>query len=278
MFRMRISAVMLVVLLLASGAPFLPAQGRWEFGVHYSRWSLNLAKSWIEDSLNDTVASDLKDRIMEDIQTDYPSKNETGYSQKIAFDSSGENYGAEVRFYPGGRHGSFSLGFSVEKSTMRVSLPKVEASLEWEDEITHEAGTFDADATGEFVLKPLSFHLSLRWDIFPRARFHPYATVGIGAATAGAINKATYSYSYNGTLNVPGEPPKDYSGSESKTLKELRDEQEAKGEDFSIPINFVPFIQLNLGFKGELTDNVHLLVDAGVWDGFLLRAGIAFRF
>jgi hypothetical protein len=161
---------------------------------------------------------------------------------------------------------------------MKVSLPEVEASLEFEDEISHQTGTFNGNATGEFILKPLSFHLSLRWDIFPSARFHPYMTLGVGAATAGAINKATYSYSYTGTLNVPGNPPKEYSGSDSKTLKELRDEQEAKGEDFSIPIHFLPFFQLNLGLKGQLTDNLSLLVDAGVWDGFLLRAGVAFRF
>jgi len=278
MLRTRILVVILAVFSFASGAPYLRAQGHWEFGIHYSGWSLNLAKSMIEDSLSDTVASDLKDRILEDIQADYPSKTETGYNQKIAFDSSGDNYGAEVRFYPGGQNGSFSLGFSLEKSTMKVSLPEVGASLEWEDAITHQTGTFDANATGQFIIKPLSLHLSLRWDIFPSARFHPYVTVGVGATTAKAIDKATYSYSYTGTLNVPGDPPKEYSGSESKTLKELRDEQEAKGEDFSIPLHFLPFVQLNLGLKGRITDYIHLLVDAGVWDGFLLRAGIALRF
>jgi hypothetical protein len=278
MSRTRIFAVMLAVFSLASGAPFLRAQGHWEFGIHYSRWSLNLVKSLIEDSLSDTVASDLKDKILEDIQADYPSKKETGYSQKIAFDSSGDNFGAEVRFYPGGRHGSFSLGFSVEKSTMKVNLPEVEATLEWEDEITHQTGTFNGNATGEFLLKPLSFHLSVRWDIFPSAGLHPYITLGVGAATGKAIDKATYSFSYTGTLNVPGDPPKEYSGSDSKTLKELKDEQEAKGEDFSIPLHFLPFVQLNLGLKGRLTDDIYLLVDAGVWDGFLLRAGVAFCF
>ena len=278
MSRTRIFAAMLAVFSFASGAPFLRAQGHWEFGVHYSRWSLNLVKSLIEDSLNDTVASDLKDKILKDIQADYPSKKETGYGQKIAFDSSGDNYGAEVRFYPGGRHGSFSLGFSVEKSTMKVSLSEVAASLEWEDEITHMTGMFNGNATGEFLLKPLSFHLSFRWDIFPSARLHPYVTLGVGASTAKAIDIATYSYSYTGTLNVPGDPPKEYAGSDSKTLKELKDEQEAKGEDFAIPVNFVPFVQLSLGLKGRLTDNIYLLVDAGVWDGFLLRSGVAFRF
>ena len=278
MSRTRIVAVVSAILFLASGAPFLRAQGHWEFGVHYSRWSLNLVKSLIEDSLNDTVASDLKEKFLKDIQADYPSIIETGYSQNIVFDSSGDNYGAEVRFYPGGRYGSFSLGLAVEKSTMKVGFPEVTGSLDLEDGITHTTGAFHGNAAGEFLLKPLSFHLSLRWDIFPTAGLHPYITLGVGASTAKAIDIATYSYSYTGTLNVPGDPPKEYAGSDSKTLKELKDEQEAKGEDFAIPVNFVPFVQLSLGLKGRLTDNIYLLVDAGVWDGFLLRSGVAFRF
>ena len=52
---------------------------------------------------------------------------------------------------------------------------------------------------------------------------------------------------------------------------------EADGEDFFLP-GFIPFIQINLGLKAEITDNLHLLVDAGIWNGFLLRGGIAFRF
>lgn len=278
MSRTRIFAVVLMVFSLASGAPILRASGQWEFGVHYSRWSLNLVKPLIEDSLNDTVASDLKDRFLKDIQADHPSIRESGYSQNVTFDSSGDNYGAEVRFYPGGRHGSFSLGFSVEKSTMKVSFPEVAGSLELEDEITHTTGSFEGNAQGEFLLKPLSFHLSLRWDIFPSAGLHPYITLGVGASTAEAIDRATYSYSYTGTLSLPGHPPEEYADSESKTLKELKEELDAKGEDFPIPVNFVPFFQLNLGLKGRLTDNIHLLVDAGIWNGFLLRAGIAFRF
>ncbi len=258
--------------------PGLWAQGKWEFGFHYSRWSLNIIKPCVEESLNDTVASDLKDKFLEDIRADYPSLVERGYDQRTVFDSSGDNYGAEVRYYPGGRNGSFSVGFSMERSTMKVGIPEATSTLDLEDPQTHTNGTFTGNASGEFLLKPLSFHLSLRWDIFPSAGLHPYVTVGVGASTAKAIDTATYSYAYTGTLSVPGGPSRSYASSESKTLRELIDEQEAKGEDFVLPVNFVPFVQLNVGLKGRLTENIHLLVDAGVWDGFLLRAGLAFRF
>jgi hypothetical protein len=271
-----ISGGLLAGLLLA--VPGLRAQGNWEFGFHYSRWSLNIVKPYVEDSLNETVASDLKDKFLNDIRADYPSLVERGYSQRTVFDSSGDNYGAEVRFYPGGRNGSFSVGLSVEKTSMKVGIPEASGTLELEDTITRRTGTFEGKASGEFLLKPLSFHLSLRWDIFPSGGLHPYVTVGVGASTAGAINTATFGYTYTGTLSVPGGPSREYSASESKTLRQFIDERKAEGEKFVLPVSFVPFFQLSLGLKGRLTENVHILVDAGVWDGFLLRAGLAYRF
>jgi hypothetical protein len=278
MSRTRLFAAVSAVFFLASIAPFLRAQGHWEFGAHYSKWGINLFKSVIEGAINDALESNLRDNFLEKIQSDYPSLRNTGYKQTVSFDSSGNNYGFEIRYYPGGNNGSFSIGLSVEKTTMKVALTEVSSSMTLEDDITRKKAGFEGTAGGEFMLKPLSFHFSLRWDIFPSAGLHPYITFGGGASTAEGFNNASTSYEYNGTLAVPGNPPETYSGSENKTIKQLKDEQEAKGEDFSIPINFIPFVQLNLGLKGRLTDNLHVLVDAGIWDGFLLRAGVAFRF
>ncbi len=266
------------LIILAVTGSFLQAQGKWEFGFHYSRWSLNLIKPYVEDSLNDSVATDLKDKFLEDIRADYPSLVERGYSQRTVFDSSGDNYGAEVRYYPGGRNGSFSVGVSVERTSMKVGLPEASSTLDLEESVSHRTGTFQGIASGEFLIKPTSFHLSVRWDIFPSAGLHPYVTVGVGASTARAIDTGRFAYTYAGTLSVPGGPSREYLGGESKTLRQLIDEQKAEDEEFVLPVNFVPFFQLNLGLKGRLTENIHLLVDAGVWDGFLLRAGLAFRF
>ena len=258
--------------------PDLLAQGKWEFGFHYSRWSLNLIKPYVEDSLNDTVADELKEKILADLRADRPSLIERGFDQRTVFDSSGDNYGAEVRYYPGGSNGSFSIGFSVEKTSMKVAVPEASVRLDLEDAITHVTGTFQGNAFGEFRLKPLSFHLSLRWDIFPSAGFHPYVTVGVGASTAKALDTATYHYEYAGELSVPGYPSKEYADGETKTLRQVIDEEEAEGEESFLPVNFVPFVELNVGLKGRITENLHLLVDAGVWDGFLIRAGLAYRF
>lgn len=263
-------------LVLAAQAPPAGAQGHLEVGFHYSRWSINLLRSFIEGGLNDALETDLKDSILEDIQADYPNLEEIAYSQEVAFDSSGDNFGFEVRWYPGGSDGSFSLGLSIEKTTMKVAVPEISASLSLRDAISSEEGHFAASSGGEFLIKPLSFHLSFRWDIIPSSVVHPYVTFGLGVATGTALEEARVTYSYSGDLILPGQSPEHYEDSVSKTLKQLKDELELEGEDFFLP-GFLPFIQLNLGLKARLSQNIHLLVDAGIWDGFLLRGGVSVR-
>lgn len=233
----------------------------------------------IEENLSNSLETDLKKKFLDDIQSDFPLLTEKSYSQKVEFDSGGDNFGFEVRWYPGGAHGSFSLGLSVEKTTMRVSIPEVSASLGLEDAVSSPPKTanFQARAESEFLIKPLSFHLSFRWDILPSSRVHPYITLGVGAAAGTALEEAEVSYSYSGDLVITGENPEHYDDSVKKSLKQLKEDLEAEGEEFFLP-GFLPFIQLNVGIKGIITQNVHFLMDAGIWDGFLIRGGIAFRF
>lgn len=253
------------------------SQGKIEFGFHYSQWSIDILRPLIEKEIGNAFESEVKDKFLNDIQGDYPAFRETGYSQKIIFDSSGANYGFEIRWYPGGRYGSMSIGLSVEKTTMRVALPEVSAEMSGKDEQTGKSGSFQGRASAEFLLKPLSFHLSFRWDIKPSWVIHPYITLGLGAATGTALEEAKLSYSYSGDLNIEGESPEHYEDEVSKTLKQLKDELQEEGEDFFLP-GVIPFVQLNLGLKGTLTNNIHLLLDVGIWNGFLLRGGIALRF
>ncbi len=252
------------------------AQGHFEFNLHYGRWSMNLLRPIIEDMLNEALEEHLKKNFLEDIQADHPELVEKAYSQQVRFDSSGANYGLELRWYPGGENGSFSLGLAVEKTSMKVGLPEVSAAYELEETLSHQKADFAGRASGEFLIKPLSFHLSFRWDIIPSSPVHPFLTFGVGASGGSALEQSTLSYSYEGTLRVTGKPEEGYSGGETKTLQELKSEREAEGEDFPLP-GFFPFIQLDIGLKARLTRNLHLLVAAGIWDGFLLRGGLSLR-
>jgi|YNPNPStandDraft_1061719.scaffolds.fasta_scaffold65812_1 hypothetical protein len=271
-----IAGLFLPISLLYFCPPAAPAQGHFEFNFHYGRWSMNLLRPVIEDILSDALEGQVKKNFLEDIQAEHPELREKGYSQTVRFDSSGDNYGFELRWYPGGANGSFSLGLAVEKTTMKVALPEVSGTLSLEETISYKTAEFNGRASGEFSIKPLSFHLSFRWDLFPSSPVHPFITFGLGASGGAALRESTLSYSYEGTLKIAGETDEAFSGGATKTIEELRKEREAEGEGFPLP-GFFPFVQLDLGLKAKLTPNLHLFLAAGIWDGFLLRGGIALR-
>jgi len=270
-------ALVLIVSFLLTWAPALMAQGgHFEFSGHYGRWSLNLLGHTAEKLINDAIDTELQDRILESIQEDYPNLALTAYDQALSFDSSGDDFGAGFRWYPGGHHGSFSLGVSVEKSTFKV-LPTATAHMELQDTGTLETAVFDGAAEANAVIKAMSFLLTVRWDLFPRSVIHPYLTFGGGISTSKALDDSSVAYTYSGQLTGGSIPAETVEGSETKTLRQLRDEALADDEnDVPIP-NFIPFIQLNLGLKARLTKSIHLFVDAGVFNGFMASGGIALR-
>ncbi len=269
-FRSVLKIIPAFLLVFLAVGPNLSADGHFELSFHYSRWSIDILGDIIEDAVSDAIENELEDTISEDIKNEY-GLDLVSYSQTVDFDSSGDNYGFEVRWYPGGQYGSFSMGLSVEKTSMKVGFKEITTDLELSDN-----STFQGNATGEFLINPLSFHLSFRWDILPASQITPYITLGAGAASFSSIENDGVSYSYSGKLERPGFAPETESGGESKTIKEIQDELEAEGDDF-LPLPFLPFIQLNLGLKGKITQNIHLMVDAGIWNGFLIRGGIAIR-
>jgi hypothetical protein len=267
---------MAAFLLLFSGQA-LSAKGKLELSFHYSSWSVDILRSTIENALNDALKTEFKEKFIDEIQKDLPDWLALSWSQKVSFESGGNNYGFELRWYPSGEYGSFSVGLSVEKTKMKLSLTEVSGMLTARNVKTNETASGEAKFSGDLVINPLSFHLSFRWDIFPRSRVHPYVTFGFGASTPGAIDELEVNYRYGGTFYPP--PPdhtETYQGEDTKTGKQLRELAEDEGEEF--PINFLPFVQLNFGLKAVLTSNFHLLIDVGIWDGLLLRGGVAFRF
>ena len=262
------------------------AQGHFEFSVHYGSWGLNLLKGVIDKATSSAI---------ENLMTDMIEKDHSDVSKNYAnatsdFDSGGSNYGFEVRWYPGGENGSFSIGLSVEKTSMRINMKNVQAdmSVSYRDfgDPMFKTAQFQGVGSGEFTMHPLSYHFSIRWDIVPSGRIHPYITFGLGIASGRYLDEATLVYSVSGIMTNPDGstetfPTAGESGSGTKTLKEVRqqadEDAQAQGKSSDIPFWFVPFVQLHVGLKAKITPNIHLLIDGGILDGFILRAGIAVR-
>ncbi|MDI6698713.1 MAG: hypothetical protein QME85_07245 [Candidatus Saccharicenans sp.] len=271
--RKRI-ALSIIFLLSIFSTPLL-ADGHLEFNVHFSYWTLNVVRGLVEKMVSDTLESDLKDRFLEQIQADYPALVESGYQQDVNFDAPGHNIGFELRFYPGGRGGAFSLGLAVEQTTMKISFPSVAARLDLVDLNLNQTATFNGQASGQFIIKPLSFHLNMRWEFLPSRAVSPYLTIGAGISTSKSFFDASYHYEYNGTLILPDSSTEQYSDSDSRTLRQIKEERLAEGKDF--PLNFLPIFQFNLGLRARLSRALNLVADVGIFDGFLLRGGLSFR-
>ncbi|HUT08127.1 MAG TPA: hypothetical protein VMY15_04720, partial [Candidatus Latescibacteria bacterium] len=104
--RVRLFVFCLSLALFLAAVPTLQAQGHFEFGGHYGRWSLNLLGNTAEKLLNDATKDEIQDRILTDIQDSYPGLTLMSYDQTLNFNSSGDDFGFGFRFYPGGHRGS----------------------------------------------------------------------------------------------------------------------------------------------------------------------------
>lgn len=82
----RITAIIITVVFLMIP---VKAKGMFEFGFHYSSWNVNM------------IAPLLEDEIIPEIEYWDPEYG------SLTFDSNGNNYGFEFRFFPGGKDGSF---------------------------------------------------------------------------------------------------------------------------------------------------------------------------
>jgi hypothetical protein len=235
--------------------------GKLEVEVHYGLWTLDPIKSLFEEDIIDEIANEISKEIRIKINESGYDVAEVGKDHNLVFGSSGSVYGFELRFYPGGRYSSFSLGLSIEKTHMSA---KVEGPVT----VQFNDGSYaEMDAEGNIELNPLFTNLSFRWDIKPSWAVTPYFVLGLGVA---ALN-GEVSYKYNGTYFWAG-------GTEDHEDEDTRDIKEAEEDtDFNMP-NILPLLQITLGVRAEVIPHLHLRAEAGIWDGIILRAGIAYKF
>ncbi len=266
--------ILLFSLIFLFLSPSLFAQGNFEFGFHLGRWGINFAESILSSGLEDTLPDILTDLAQEH---DDNLQDMDFYLDDFSFNSGKSNWGIEVRWYPGGWGRSFSLGFSVERTSILISS-ELSARLEMMvfDQGEERDATFNIDSEGQFEIKPTSFHFHFRWDIFPLARIRPFFTFGVGIAGLKPVQNALLTASLSGELQIEGEETEHFDESVNKTLKEIEDDAIAEGEEAFLPAT-LPFIQLNFGLKGEINRNFYLILETGIFNGFIFRGGIAFR-
>ncbi len=235
--------------------------GYFEVDVHFGFWSVDPVKGAFESTLTKKAANEIRDSLTEKLNdmaggNFYPSF----YEQSLSFNSEGSNYGFEVRYYPLGRRGAMSIGFSLEKTRIKLLL-KGPVTQTYAD---GSVAAVEGDATVE--TNPLTTNLTFRWDLFPSWNITPYVVVGFGL---GPLN-GTAVYVYSGTYRR-GVNQGSVSGGETKTFDDLREEGDIKLDRFIL-------LHTALGVKGNIYKGLILKGEVGLWDGLILRAGLAYRF
>ncbi len=237
--------LLLTIFFIGSLSFLANAQGQWEVGAHYSGWGTGIVVSDPEEYVSDAFDE---------------------YDGPITFDPHGHNFGFMLRFFPAGKQGSFSIGFSYERNYFKADLSGSYTE-------TVAGGTVNKTGSGKVDLSPHSFNLDFRWDIYPSSKVHPYVGIGFGV---GPLNgditfTTTTETNINGSITIE-------TVTEELTLKEAIKKIEEKQDENLYLVNFFPIVHLNLGLRGEIVDSVYLLGEVAFYDGFILRGGLAYRF
>lgn len=243
------------------GIPDETKGGHWEVSGHYSTWSINFIKKIFEDSLIQDMGEKIQDEIVKKSEAIQAGLVNLSYSRNLAFSSEGSNFGFEVRYFSAGRAGTFSLGLALEKTYIKLLL-----SGTAQQDFTN-GGSTSVDVNGSVEAKPLSANVNFRWEIGANNRIVPYFVLGFGFAPL----KGTFSYAYSGSYRN-GNLNEAIGESQEKTLAGL-----TLGNDFKIP-ELLVILQFHFGIKALLVKGLYLLGEAGIWDGFVLRGGLAYRF
>jgi tetratricopeptide (TPR) repeat protein len=236
--------------------------GHWEVGAHYSLWGLNLIKGLFEKSLTSKLGDAIQSKVVKYLQARHPGLVQSSYSQELSFDSSGPNYGLEVRYYSKGRAGTFSFGFSLEKTHIKLAVAgPVKVGFT-------NGGVATVTGNGLIETSPLTTNFSFRWDFSLGHIVTPYFVAGFGFSSwDGAYNK-----SWSGEFQL---------GAAKETISEVSEPMDFAGLsedlDFNLPKMFI-VIQLSFGVKAEVYPGAFVLAEAGIWDGLMLRFGAAYRF
>lgn len=235
--------------------------GHWEIEIHYGRWGLQPVLALFEKNLKKRIGSEVRRELTQYLSSRYGGLVESAYEQQLSLQVEGWNEGLGLRYFSRGEAASFSLGFSLERTHLRL---KSSGSIRQD---YGNASSAEIEAEAFIRADPVCSHISFRWDFSPLSRFSPYFIFGLGF---GPLN-GKMGYSYTGVYKFYGYQDS-IQDSQEKTFKEWQEEEASH-------INFQKIILLQacLGFRVKLLGGLSFLAEAGIWDGFLVRGSLAFR-
>ncbi len=236
--------------------------GHWEVSGHLSHWTVNPILSAFQGKLSDKLGKEIQNEIDKKLSQSHAGLVGAAFTPNLEIDSTGSNYGLEVRYFASGWAGTFSFGASLESTTLSLSLTGTP------EQIFTNGTVANANVTAEAKTVPIfTTNFSFRWEI-GHGRVRPFFTLGLGF---GKLD-GTFSYAYSGTYRFSSLQEPIPAASVTKDFATL-----SQDIDFTIPKLFV-ILQLHFGLKVNVVKGFSILGEAGLWDGLLLRGGLAYRF
>ncbi len=232
-----------------------------EVEFHFGSWGVGPARKLIEDSGGDALAERIRDEVTDVVRGFGAPAVLKSFTDTLALTAEGTNPGFALRFYPQGRDGVFSVGLAYEKTSLKFGF-KGEVKNTYVDGTT---ATVDGEASAS--TSPWSLHMDFRWDFMGEARVTPYFVLGLGV---GAFN-GNVRYSFTGRYDTP------YGSRSVDVGEDLTFKEAAEKWDVSIPA-YIPIIHLGGGLRVRIVSGLSLSGEIAIWNGFLLRGGVAYRF
>lgn len=245
--------------------------GKLQIGIHYGPWTLKPFSNYFEDDLLQEISKQIRRRVNDTIIPQGVNPGVIEYDDELTFSTSGYNLGFEIRFFPKGPKGSFSLGFSIERTKINI---RAEGPINQNYYGDIQGASSTVEGFGYITTDPVTMNLSFRWDTNPSWRVSPYFVTGFGLATllGEVVYEWTGSYQF---MNVT----QSTSGSDVLTFQEVEWETGKNIEDsFTNIPNIFYLFQLNVGVRARITPHFYINGEIGFWDGMIFRAGVFYGF
>jgi hypothetical protein len=236
-------------------------EGKIEVEFHYGSWGVGPVRKLIEDSGGDALGERIRDEVTKVVRGLGAPAVLKSYANTLALTAEGDNPGFALRFYPLGRDGVFSVGVAYEKTSLTFGF-KGEVKNIYVDGTT---ATVNGEASASTA--PWTAHMDFRWDFMGEARVSPFFVLGLGV---GAFD-GSVRYAFTGLYETP------YGSRSVEVEEDLTFKEAAEKWDVSIP-SYIPFLHLGGGLRVRIVAGLSLSAEAAIWNGFLLRGGVAYRF
>ncbi len=244
-----LTAVLFIILLQA---PFY-CSAKVEISLGANYWNIQHFKGIILDIVEDSIEEEIQEQFGED----FPDEILSNLDYNFDYDSRGNGLGLNIRIYPKGENGIFSIGFGYVSFDATVDLTGNLTQYFLSDSV------FIGNAEGTINFDIRSYILDLMWEFSPESSLRPYISLGAGISPL----KGDVSYFSEGIFYGP-QGEEYYSASDSQDFSEIED----------LDTDYIPIFALSAGLKYYFYENASLYADIGFFDGLMIKGGLSYAF